>query len=83
MWNQYMWWILGIVGIALLAAAASLAPPWTGPHRAADTGLGFDRSDKVVVIQVISRPRKKQEKVGSVKTCAISSRRRAASPAPT
>jgi phenylpyruvate tautomerase PptA (4-oxalocrotonate tautomerase family) len=28
-----------------------------------DTGLGIERSDKVVVVQVISRPRKKKEKV--------------------
>jgi hypothetical protein len=28
-----------------------------------DTGLGIERSDKVVVVQIISRPRKKREKV--------------------
>jgi len=28
-----------------------------------DTGLGIERSDQVVVVQVISRPRKKKEKV--------------------
>ena len=28
-----------------------------------DTGLGIERSDKVVVVQVISRPRKKKEKL--------------------
>jgi hypothetical protein len=28
-----------------------------------DTGLGIERSDKVVVVQVISRPRKKKKKV--------------------
>lgn len=30
---------------------------------AEDTGLGIERSDKVVVVRVISRPRKKKEKV--------------------
>ena len=28
-----------------------------------DTGLGLERSDRVVVVQVISRPRKKKEKI--------------------
>jgi phenylpyruvate tautomerase PptA (4-oxalocrotonate tautomerase family) len=28
-----------------------------------DTGLGLERSDQVVVVQVISRPRKKREKI--------------------
>src|SRR6185437_12587452 len=32
-------------------------------RRVEDTGLGIERSDKVVVVQVISRPRKKKEKV--------------------
>ena len=32
-----------------------------------DTGLGIERSDKVVVLQVTSRPRKKREKVAFYK----------------
>jgi phenylpyruvate tautomerase PptA (4-oxalocrotonate tautomerase family) len=33
-----------------------------------DTGLGLERSDQVVVVQVTSRPRKKKEKIAFYRT---------------